>query len=70
MANQVQTLLTGLLFSFVFSSNVPAVPLTGSGDFARLGTSVAERPELAGTIIEDLSVDFSFTGTEGQSLTG
>ncbi len=48
-----------------------AVPLSGAGttDFPISGTTVATRPELAGTVLEDKITEFTITGA-GETLSG
>lgn len=48
-----------------------AVPLSGAGttDFSITGTTVAARPELAGTILEDKITEFTISGA-GETLSG
>ncbi len=55
---------------FFISSNVSATLLTTAGDYNLSGTTVADRPELEGLVLEDLITTFSFTGSSGQSVEG
>lgn len=52
------------------SSSAWSVPLTLAGDYAINGTTVADRPELGGVVLEDMISSYSFTGTAGQQLEG
>lgn len=52
------------------SSSAWSVSLTVAGDYAINGTTVADRPELAGVVLEDMISSYSFTGTAGQLLEG
>lgn len=47
-----------------------SVSLPVAGDYALPGTTSAARPELAGTVLEDLITSYSFTGSAGQTLEG
>jgi hypothetical protein len=46
-----------------------AAPL-GIGDTALFGTTVVSRPELAGTIVEDVLVPYDFSGSGGEDVFG
>ena len=62
-----------IIVSFGLSSTVHAVVLTGTPpgftDFALPGTTVLDKPELAGLVLEDLLTPFSITGA-GEGLSG
>jgi hypothetical protein len=70
-------MLRKLIFATIlvlgFSAASQAVVLTGSGpgftDFAITGTTAADKPTLAGAIIEDLLTPFSISGA-GETLSG
>jgi hypothetical protein len=52
-------------------STVWSVALVAPGEYALPGTRVAERPELAGLILEDQLFDYSFTDSNiGESVSG
>lgn len=65
-------LLTAVLAGFLFitSNSSFAVSLTSAGLYALPGTTVADRPELAGTVLEDKITSYSFIGNDGQTLSG
>ena len=68
MNKHIYTLAAGAV---LLPATATAVPLTGVGvtDFPINGTTVAARPELAGTIVEDLITPFTISGA-GETLSG
>ena len=62
-------LSTVITATVLLSSQAWSVALTTPGDYALSGTTVAANPELAGTVLEDLITDFSFSGA-GETITG
>jgi hypothetical protein len=56
------------LFLLLAPPSAPAIPLP-PGDTALSGTTVAERPELAGVVEADMLVPYSFQGA-GSSVSG
>ncbi len=63
----LQALVFGL--SSVISLPAMSVILTAPGDFLLPGTTVADQPDLAGVVIEDVISDFSISGA-GETLEG
>jgi len=63
--------LAATVFSMLLPSTVWSVALIAPGDYALPGTTVADRPELAGLILEDKLFDYSFTDSNtGESVSG
>lgn len=63
-----KTILAGSML--LASSAAWSVSLTTINNYSITGTTVADRPELAGTVLEDYISDYSFTGSVGQILQG
>lgn len=68
MNKHIYALLGGVILLPVTAT---AVPLSGVGvtDYPITGTTVAARPELAGTVVEDLVTPFTISGA-GETLSG
>jgi hypothetical protein len=64
------TLVGALSFAALAVGTAHAVPLPPATDTPLTGTTVAARPELAGVIIEDVLVPYSFTGAGGEAVSG
>ncbi len=63
--------LAAVFFSILMPSTVWSVALVTPGEYALPGTTAAERPELAGLILEDQLFDYSFTDSNtGESVSG